>query len=150
MLTLGQLFVAIVLLAITAPAQSANLTRVCIFRPEQDGRLNITPVAVMLSPRHLHHSYRFDFPTGGSRKCAGIPVGEASVVLHFPFPYGGPGDRKVAYWSDESTIHISDGGGELFVLDVAAAINTDAPHWAETGWHKMWELRRRRQCRAGK
>jgi len=120
----------------------AELTSLCIERPEQEGRLNITPISVTLTPEHHSPPVRLQFSSGGQRACAKVPIGQTTVGLRFPYPYGGPGDQKIDYWESKSVVSASEGGG-VFILDVTRTLDTNAPGWTQTGWHSMWEVRKK-------
>jgi len=122
-------------------SRPAKLTSLCIDRPEQEGRLNITPITIAIMPKGDGKPAKLDFPSGGKRGCAKVPIGQATLVLRFPYPYGGPSDATIRYWERKSVVSASD-GGNAFILDTARTLDTNAPGWTETGWHSMWEVRR--------
>jgi len=122
-------------------SRQVKLTTLCIDRPEQNGRLNITPVSVTLIPKRDGNPVKLELPTGGTRACAKVPIGQATLALRFPYPYWGPGEEAVDYWESKSVITASD-GSNAFILDTARTLDTNAPGWSETGWHSMWEVRK--------
>ena len=109
----------------------------CIERPEQHGRLNIIPVSLQITQIGAQAT-PLVFASGGKRECLNVAPGPASVVLRFPYPYGGPGEAA-RYWERVESLSLASGANAA-VLDTTE-MDTDASGWEQTGWHDMWRLR---------
>jgi hypothetical protein len=142
MRSLGSLLLMVGWVSACSAAENPALASLCIDRPEQHGRVNITPVELSITPEDGRKA-QLMFAAGGERKCADLPAGRASVVLRFPYPYGGPGE-KPRYWARRASLVVAAGPNRA-VLDTGKGLNPQAAEWEDTGWHDMWELTIRRE-----
>ena len=113
---------------------------ICIERPEEMGRLNITPATVRL----------FGFSgdpdgnpvatlIGGQNVCFRVRGRTGRLEVRFPYPYGGPSE-PTRYWT--ASFHLEARKSKNnFELAVGDGEPRDDKEWDRTGWHNMWRLR---------
>lgn len=117
--------------------------RLCVSRPEQDGRVNIIPVQLRINSANRPSNLSISLREGGILRCLPVATGTTILSLRFPYPYGGAGEA-VRYWTVKKTVSLHSGMNE-FVLDTSPnGFRPDASRWSDNGWHEMWDLARRR------
>lgn len=117
----------------------ADIALLCIARPELSGRLNITPVEIAVtSAGNRRRERSFAIGSSSDGLCLRVAPGRGSIRLRYPYPYGGPGE-PVRWWTVHRRVTLRPGRND-FILDLVADLDTDAPHWTETGWRRMWQI----------
>jgi hypothetical protein len=127
---------ASILLMVSATAAAApdSDSVLCIDRPGENGRMNITPVTVSIEggteltilgeEQVCLRSYR---------------EGPVQLQLRFAYPYFGPGEKL--RWSKTDILQVTlKHGGSTKLMLCPRVQNRNNPQWVQTGWRRMWVL----------
>jgi hypothetical protein len=126
------------LAALAAPHAAPDRATLCVFRPAQNGRLNVDPVWLSVRSKATGARRSLSFSEGVRTRCASLPAGRTAVTLRFIYPYGGAYEPEVS-WSISAVVQLPQ-GRNYWVLDVPTGWDTTAPGWDKTGWHWTWSL----------
>src|SRR5215510_14913789 len=116
-------------------APSDGRAQICINRPGENGRLNITPVTIRLSGAAELTIL------GEQEVCLRKYLGTTAttITLRFPFPYGGPYDQP-QYW-ETAPVSVNVSAGETMRITLCPRDqNRNDPEWTTSRWHEMWVL----------
>lgn len=112
---------------------------VCVSRPEQHDRLNISRVSLRLIPADGSTIAYLDFETGGKEHCAVMTPGPATIAIQFGWPYGREVE-KLPY--SQRHFPATFGPGSRFILDTPRPPPPGG--WSKANRHLLWEVRRAR------
>jgi hypothetical protein len=126
----------------TPPAQVGSPPRralLCIERPEEMGRLNITPTEITLvGASEGPNGNASASLIGGQNACFRTHGHAGRLKVRFPYPYGGPGE-PVRYWTASFPVTIK-AGENSYELSVDEGQPDDGKEWNRVGWHGLWKL----------
>ena len=107
--------------------------QVCIQRPGETGRVNITPVTII-----IERSAELTI-LGEQAVCLFSLNANPAIKLRFPYPYGGPGEQP-RYWTT-APVSFAGAKGPLRLELCEAHQDHSASGWVASGWHDMWILK---------
>jgi hypothetical protein len=119
-----------------------NFAKICIYRKEQMGELNISPVYV--STKSVIYPYK-NVKTPILSKintCIRTKSGTVRITLIFNHPYR---DRLSTPQVENKNYYFlaNPSNTNFIVLDSNNDNNPDDPSWDSVGWKNIWILRRR-------
>jgi hypothetical protein len=120
----------------TVKAAELYSSRICVERPGENGRVNITPVTIELPSMGELTIF------GENEVCVGANRTQSfqqSVRLKFPYPYSGVSE-KLRWWETRPVVVDIQEGKTTHLLLCERDQNHDDPRWEKTGWHDMWML----------
>ncbi|HEY4115616.1 MAG TPA: hypothetical protein VGM17_16290 [Rhizomicrobium sp.] len=121
----------IILSTVSAQAKDAQL---CIDRPGENGRVNITPVTILVK------GYAALTINGEEEVCLRPHSDEdttLSIRLRFPYPYWGAVGTPP--YADSTSVSAKIKRGQTTELTLCQRQqNRNDPDWERSGWRKMW------------
>jgi hypothetical protein len=131
-----------VLTLAASPAWASSEAQICIDRPGENGRVNITPVTIVIRGNA-------ELTVLGEQEVCFRPHqddwSQAFISLKFPFPYSGPSDKR--QWLTKPTTVKLRPGATTHLLLCERDQNHNDPQWERNGWHEMWVLLQPKQSR---